>query len=693
MELIYLYIEKFGDFVQKQELPLSNNFDVKMQDKKLIVRKKHNHLKNFYGKKINNISVFVGKNGSGKTTVLDILGMTRKDRLRTSVLGKHVKDEYLLLYYIGIDDDGNDLFGIEVTGENVLQNIITNYSHENDDERYDRSKTSIGKIYKYENDIFISAERHFFDFKIDHEKLSKLIKFAYIGEPYRYSLRNKQYGNYYAWDGGYIAERNLLAQPSAYHKYSTLVKCINKDIKGFDCDKAIVRFYDEIDYQYRTDKDDFAGYKKIIGEIEENLYITSGIKVIRFAAKENTQTTEKVTYLLNLYSRYIMDMIVNGLFTSCIHNKKEDTSKGNPISFSIPELIEYVKTLGPCHSSEDQLGNPTNFENELFLIMELSKQLKSVFKDNKLEYLKLLARYVCSRLHTTLENDEFRYIESFEKIIKYLFDVPEVFFHSNNVELIIDGKKNPSLEKLLEIYSHYVLMHAHDLHSDMGIKFKITFELLSEGEERFIDIISKVTDSIDENEDTKLLVLLLDEPDQSLHPEWSRRFIDVITQAIDSISFEGNIQLILSTHSPYLLSDILPTGILKFDRNSESRNLKIFTSNKNNQFSGLGANIYDLMKQEFFMNNTIGEFATKKINMYSKKIKALSKNSENIQEIEYFINQIGEPIIKKALRKQLESEKQKLNIKENTVELLELITNEQDREKVRAYLQMIGVQE
>ena len=39
MELIYLYIEKFGDFVQKQELPLSNNFDVKMQDKKLIVRK------------------------------------------------------------------------------------------------------------------------------------------------------------------------------------------------------------------------------------------------------------------------------------------------------------------------------------------------------------------------------------------------------------------------------------------------------------------------------------------------------------------------------------------------------------------------------------------------------------------------------------------------------------------------------
>ena len=28
MELIYLYIEKFGDFICQQELVLSNNFDV-----------------------------------------------------------------------------------------------------------------------------------------------------------------------------------------------------------------------------------------------------------------------------------------------------------------------------------------------------------------------------------------------------------------------------------------------------------------------------------------------------------------------------------------------------------------------------------------------------------------------------------------------------------------------------------------
>ena len=47
-----------------------------------------------------------------------------------------------------------------------------------------------------------------------------------------------------------------------------------------------------------------------------------------------------------------------------------------------------------------------------------------------------------------------------------------------------------------------------------------------------VDIISKIEDSVKENKEAKLLILLFDEPDQSLHPEWSRCFIDIITQVI-----------------------------------------------------------------------------------------------------------------------------------------------------------------
>ena len=51
IELIYLYIKRYSDFIYEQGLLLSNNFNVEVQNKKLIVRRKHNYLKNFMEKK------------------------------------------------------------------------------------------------------------------------------------------------------------------------------------------------------------------------------------------------------------------------------------------------------------------------------------------------------------------------------------------------------------------------------------------------------------------------------------------------------------------------------------------------------------------------------------------------------------------------------------------------------------------
>ena len=176
--------------------------------------KKENHLKDFYGKKIKNLTVLVGKNGSGKTTILDILGMNRNDRLNIQEPRKQSKNEYFMLYYLGKSDQ-NDLFGIEVTSDNLLRNMIENYKHTIDDEGYDKSKRSIGKVYRYENDTFISMGKHFFDFKINHAALSSLIKYVYLGEEYRYSFRNSGYGLRYYQDS-YGSERDQLPYPDVY---------------------------------------------------------------------------------------------------------------------------------------------------------------------------------------------------------------------------------------------------------------------------------------------------------------------------------------------------------------------------------------------------------------------------------------------------------------------------------------------
>lgn len=170
---------------------------------------------------------------------------------------------------MGKDENDEDLFGIEVTGDNVLHNLIENYQNMNDDERYDRSKTSIGKVYRYENDIFISTGHHFFDCKVKNDKISNLVQFVYIGEIYRYSTRNYKYRKHYSEDGGYIAKRNLFSRATVYQKYLILLKSVNKEIAGIECSKIVVRIQDNIDYWGGLLNDDIEQYKNSLSNIEE----------------------------------------------------------------------------------------------------------------------------------------------------------------------------------------------------------------------------------------------------------------------------------------------------------------------------------------------------------------------------------------------------------------------------------------
>ena len=142
----------------------------------------------------------------------------------------------------------------------------------------------------------------------------------------------------------------------------------------------------------------------------------------------------------------------------------------------------------------------------------------------------------------------------------------------------------------------------------------------------------------------------------------------------------------MSTHSPYLLSDILPTNVFLLDRRTKDKKLSV--KRLDVKSSSLGANIYDLMKNNFFMDNTVGEFITKKINKVIMQINEANLKEKELNSIEYFIEQIGEPIIRKGMKKQLAEKKKQLKIFNNTEQILQAITNEQDRKKWRKCLRI-----
>lgn len=129
---------------------------------------------------------------------------------------------------------------------------------------------------------------------------------------------------------------------------------------------------------------------------------------------------------------------------------------------------------------------------------------------------------------------------------------------------------------------------------------------LSSGEQNRLNLFSLFGEISQED---KNIWLLLDEPDNTFHPEWSRKLIKRIS-GVCSRKDQTNFQLWISTHSPILLSD-MPQSSVIYLRTKKDQNKKI---KENVQVNTFGQNIYVLFNDAFFLQDgIIGEFACQKI--------------------------------------------------------------------------------
>ncbi|WP_150452108.1 AAA family ATPase [Arenibacter lacus] len=148
--------------------------------------------------------------------------------------------------------------------------------------------------------------------------------------------------------------------------------------------------------------------------------------------------------------------------------------------------------------------------------------------------------------------------------------------------------------------------------------------------------------------DGERAIILIDEGEVSLHPEWQRTFFKNAIDFLSKLFKNKDIQLIFITHSPFVLSDIPKENVIFLDRNNKGNAIK----SNIDRSQTFGANIYSLLSDSFFMDNgTIGEFAKKKIEWV---IEVLNGNAsildpEVLKEVDFIINNVGEPIIKQQL--------------------------------------------
>ncbi|MEH7889892.1 hypothetical protein [Elizabethkingia meningoseptica] len=235
----------------------------------------------------------------------------------------------------------------------------------------------------------------------------------------------------------------------------------------------------------------------------------------------------------------------------------------------------------------------------------------------------------------------------------------EFLFSKENLAYGFNSLSSGEKQKIFSVHS--VLYHLRNLRSVKESKY------LHNGKEKFIVSYDSIN-------------IIFDEIELYFHPEFQKSFIHDFLQSLSALKMNGlpYINLIFLTHSPFILSDIPRQNILKLKDGKPELN-------DENNLNSFGANIHDLLADEFFIGHeTMGTFASNKIDevikyLYlklkikdiyldiekynyleptKKSLKAAIKELEkelktvinyNEKEILEFINIIGEPLIKNKM--------------------------------------------
>lgn len=317
----------------------------------------------------------------------------------------------------------------------------------------------------------------------------------------------------------------------------------------------------------------------------------------------------------------------------------------------------------------------------------------------QIEYTRINDVREAQYLHSVSKTDEnqslnmlliyqFMYIKFLFENSKGITELKQLEWeHVNLYEALTDKKKYEEIEAAIsknfnspQDYTLFYDINVSWFKMSSGQEAKFTFEAklywaLIGGKrfrEYYSDILEKNSEQIDLSRcirEDDSAIIYIDEGDLYYHPEWQRQFMKSILDIVKLRKEECSLQLIITSNSPYILSDFFHQDVLYIMPNDEEFNI----------VETFGQNIHTLLKSPFFMKSTIGCVAYSKISgvmkalsyegdstlenkelpesimevLYNKRDDNLSK-TELYNILKSFVNNIGEEIYKIELKHLLE---------------------------------------
>lgn len=554
MELIYAWIEDFNN-LKKVGFNFSSKFNVTFKNNKILLGRDDSFTLD-YGD-IDNISVIVGKNGAGKTSIIDALALQRNDK-------RHLGEGSFLLYHLK-----DNVFCIEGYFPWKIENL-TNIPAE-------------------------SKEVYTFIVEFDQEKNE------FIFQKYSQSGDTKHQ----------IAHLNIRDSFSPSYKYPNF----SNDYHGFD----YLRF---------------------------NVKQAKNIDRYQFISRLKNRDTKKFTDFKNDISLIIDTNFSYGIFEDLSITVPNNLSANN--KYILETLKKYVFSV--YNHLENEIEE--KLKKDLVDIKNSINSMDSINKNNLLNILKneftLLNRVYNNSYDTMPYYSAIKdYIELVEK------ELTAEYFIDNKIKITIESDSDDKIINLLKLIDKTQAGDENFLNGNIVVRF----EPLSMGESIYINLFSEISSGINilkSHSSIETIIIMLDEPDKSMHPEWSRRIISNLVNFV-SIFNEFNFQFIITTHSPFIISDLAQNDVIRIEAD-DNGDCKVIKNGKNT----FAQNIHTLFKDDFFMDSTFGEFAKQSVEKIIEDLKKDEVTGKDFERIKEIARLIGEPVLKSYLKKLIDKKSEEM---------------------------------
>lgn len=596
MELIYFWIDEYRN-IHNMGFNLSPRFNVDFYEQsksaypKLTIKKTRKNTR-LFEKKIDNITAIIGKNGSGKTNILDLLGAKRYDR---PSLGNSESLKYFLIYHL----EGN-IFAIEGRNFDFIKDNIKEYS-------ISGNRNHISEPYS----IIIEQVNSEFFYKGFLQYAQGL---DYKDNINYFSFRHRYSGNTYQ----HYQSMTIENEPS--HLFNRIN--LSQQNTGYT---AIFQMIIDLNKQVDVGK--------------ENNFM--------FAFKNNMY----LTITPSMHINDDIDLKLDKGFDDKFNLVHLDTNQHLPrIKFNQKQDFINQLLYNFCHYLASQFFLLPKMHNELSNIINTIEKFK-VQKDNFYSYYMKIIKTLLSYREKSdkyFKNKQ-QIIDILDGFIQYILEFEPAWFTNKKIIIPLDDnvKHNASIKNFLNQFDSLNFID-EEMQSLISI-FSLDFHPFSAGEEALLSLFSALhyALSLDYNETKDKAIILLDEPDNFMHPEWSRLLINELCSFLNRLeNGYKTYQIIVTTHSPFIISDLPKENIIALEKDLSTGKCKQVSIEES-----FAANIHTLLAQDFFMKSTIGEFAKYKIN---RTISLLNNQKdlsfEEKEEIEYVISIIGEPLIKNKLK-------------------------------------------